>query len=218
MPIIYALVAREKTVLAEYTSLTGNFTTVTRSLLGKIPQDAATRMSYTYDQYNFHYIPKDGLVYLCMADRDCGRRIPFAFLEELCRKFQDRYAEIAHMAIALAMQSEFQSEIEKLVSMYNSDDVDQIARVKAQINEIHDGMIENIDKILLRQEKIELLVEKTEYLNQSANVFRRDAAELHSRMYWSEKKMWLWGVGFFLLGVFFIVWYECGLKFEHCSR
>ena len=44
MPMIYALVARGKTVLAEYTTLLGNFQTVTRILLGKIPRDSA-RMS-----------------------------------------------------------------------------------------------------------------------------------------------------------------------------
>jgi hypothetical protein len=35
MTILYALVARKKTVLAEYTSSSGNFPTVTRVLLGK---------------------------------------------------------------------------------------------------------------------------------------------------------------------------------------
>eukprot|EP00397_Hematodinium_sp_SG-2012_P020995 GEMP01021662.1.p1 GENE.GEMP01021662.1~~GEMP01021662.1.p1 ORF type:complete len:217 (+),score=34.40 GEMP01021662.1:70-720(+) len=216
MPIIYSLVAREKTVLAEYTSLTGNFTTITRSLLGKIPQGNAMRMSYTYDQYNFHYILREGLVYLCMADLDCPRRIPFAFLEELSKKFQERYADSWQTAIALAMQSEFQSEIERLVTMYNSDDADQIARVKAQINDIHDVMIDNIDKIMLRQEKIDILVEKTEFLNNSASVFRRDAAELRSTMYWSEKKPWIFGGLFLVLGIFFLVWYWCGLKFDQC--
>lgn len=71
MPIVYALVARQKNVLAECkdyvsfekrqclviygvdfvdTSSKGNFPTVTRVLLSKIqPNDA--KMSYSYDQY-----------------------------------------------------------------------------------------------------------------------------------------------------------------------
>jgi hypothetical protein len=47
MPIIYALVARGTNVLAEHTTTSGNFTTITRKLLEKIPADAQ-RMSYVY--------------------------------------------------------------------------------------------------------------------------------------------------------------------------
>jgi hypothetical protein len=43
------LVAREKTVLAEYTASSGNFPTVTIVLLGKIPPSDG-RMSYVYDK------------------------------------------------------------------------------------------------------------------------------------------------------------------------
>ena len=56
MPIIYSLVARGATVLAEFTSTSGNFTTVTRRILDKIPQNDS-KMSYVYDRcalgYNF---------------------------------------------------------------------------------------------------------------------------------------------------------------------
>jgi len=45
MTIVYALIARGKAVLAEYTATAGNFPTVTRVLLNKIPAEN-TRMSY----------------------------------------------------------------------------------------------------------------------------------------------------------------------------
>ncbi len=43
----------DKTVLCEYTHLSGNFTTVTRILLGKIPTAGVSHkmMSYVYDKY-----------------------------------------------------------------------------------------------------------------------------------------------------------------------
>lgn len=49
VPQVYALVSREKTVLAEYTASSGNFPTVTRVLLAKIPSHDG-RMSYVYDK------------------------------------------------------------------------------------------------------------------------------------------------------------------------
>jgi len=49
MPIIYSLVARGSNVLAEFTSTTGNFTTITRRILTKIPPQN-NQMSYVYDK------------------------------------------------------------------------------------------------------------------------------------------------------------------------
>lgn len=50
MHIIYSLVARGSCVLAEYTNTSGNFTTVTRRILEKIPPQNDKRW-YSYDGY-----------------------------------------------------------------------------------------------------------------------------------------------------------------------
>jgi len=216
MPILYALVARQKTVLTEHTSLSGNFTTITRQILGKIPADGASKMTYTYDQHMFHYILKQGIIYLCMTDSDFGKRVPFAFLEELSRRFEDQFGDLAHTAIALAMQSDFERHITELVEHYNSDDADDISRVKQKITDVQNTMVDSIDKILLRQEKIEILVEKTELLSNTSDVFRRGATDLHRTMWWREKKFWFGLTAGGILLIFFIIWYMCGLKFDQC--
>lgn len=51
MPIIYSLVARGSTVLAEHAAATGNFITVSRLILDKIADTSGGKMSYTYDRY-----------------------------------------------------------------------------------------------------------------------------------------------------------------------
>ena len=33
--------------------------------------------------YHFHVVVDDGLIFLCMADEDFGKRQPYAFLEEV---------------------------------------------------------------------------------------------------------------------------------------
>ena len=50
MPIIYSVVARGSTVLAEYSITSGNFTTIATRILGKIPQHN-DKMSYSADRY-----------------------------------------------------------------------------------------------------------------------------------------------------------------------
>ena len=41
----------------------------------------------------FHYRVDDGLTFLCMADEDSRRRIPFAFLQEIKNRFQATYGD-----------------------------------------------------------------------------------------------------------------------------
>jgi vesicle-associated membrane protein 7 len=50
MPIVYALVARGTTVLAEHTDSKGNVSIVANKVLEHIPH-GESRMSYVYDRY-----------------------------------------------------------------------------------------------------------------------------------------------------------------------
>lgn len=44
-------------------------------------------------RYVFHYRVDAGLTYLCMADEESRRRIPFAFLQEIKNRFQATYGD-----------------------------------------------------------------------------------------------------------------------------
>ena len=106
MPILYSLVARQKSVLAEYTSSSGNFPTVTRVLLAKIPE-SDSKMSYVYDKYVFHYIVDQGITFLCMSDESTKRRVTFAFLEDIKKNWRENYYAIERTALAFSMNESF---------------------------------------------------------------------------------------------------------------
>lgn len=117
MPILYSLVARKKAVLAEYTSSTGNFPTVTRVLLAKIP-DQDSRMSYVYDKHVFHYIVDQGITFLCMSDESAKRRITFAFLEDIKKIWRERYSAVEQSALPFALNDMFSPILrQKIVSL-----------------------------------------------------------------------------------------------------
>lgn len=116
MPILYALVARKKAVLAEYTSSTGNFPTVTRVLLAKIP-DNDSKMSYVYDKHVFHYIVDQGITFLCMSDEATKRRITFSFLEDVKKLWRERYASVEQNALPFSLNDLFSPILrQKIVS------------------------------------------------------------------------------------------------------
>jgi hypothetical protein len=106
MPILYALVARQKSVLTEFTSSSGNFPTVTRVLLAKIPEHDS-KMSYVYDKYVFHYVVDQGLTFLCMSDEATKRRVTFSFLEDIKKIWRDNYASVERTALAFSMNESF---------------------------------------------------------------------------------------------------------------
>jgi len=219
MAIIYTLVARGTCVLAEFTSTSGNFTTVTRRILEKIPgQDA--KMSYVYDRHIFHYIVEDGITYLCMADEEFGRRIPFAFLEDIKNRFKATYGDRGKTAIAYGMNTDFSRVLQNQMDYYsNNPGADRITRVRGEIDEVKSVMVTSIEKVLERGERIELLVDKTESLNQSAFKFKKGSTQLKRAMWWKNIKIMII-LGIVIVAViYFIVAMACGgLAFQKCIQ
>jgi len=220
MPILYSLVSRGTCVLAEFTTTSGNFTTVTRSILAKLPpQD--TRMSYVYDDHTFHYIVEDGLVYLCMAEGSFGRKIPFDFLEDIRNRWVDTYGDRGKTALAYGMNEDFSRVLQKQMDNFSRErDLSQerVVRVQGEIEEVRQVMVENIDRVLERGEKIELLVDKAENLNQQAFKFRKQSSALKRAMW--VKNLKLYALVAFILGVIVLVicMGVCDVDFHKCHH
>mmetsp|Transcript_12734 Transcript_12734/g.28721 ORF Transcript_12734/g.28721 Transcript_12734/m.28721 type:complete len:92 (+) Transcript_12734:667-942(+) len=75
----------------------------------------------------------------------------------------------------------------------------RVSRVTGEIEEVKQVMVENIDRVLERGEKIELLVDKAENLNQQAFKFRKQSTAL-KRALWL-KNLKLYGLAALILGV-----------------
>ncbi|KAH8049266.1 SNAP receptor [Aureococcus anophagefferens] len=179
MTILYALVARGKTVLSEFTFTSGNFPTITRLLLGRIDMARSGKMSYIYDQYVFHYVC-EGLLYLCMCDDPDSqkRRVPFAFLEDVKRRFLAAYGDVAQTAIAFAMNLEFSRVLQQQMELFNGPmgDRQQFNAVHQKLDDVKNVMVQNIEMVLERGEKLELLVDKTDRSTRRPSPSRRARA------------------------------------------
>ncbi|KAK4440594.1 Vesicle-associated membrane protein [Sesamum alatum] len=103
MAILYGVVARGTTVLAEFSAVTGNTGAVVRRILEKLSEteSAESRLCFSQDRYIFHILRSDGLIFLCMANDTFGRRIPF-YLEDIQMRFMKNYGRVAPYAPAYA--------------------------------------------------------------------------------------------------------------------
>ncbi|KAK3818412.1 MAG: putative vesicle-associated membrane protein [Benniella sp.] len=219
MSIIYALIARRTVILAEFTNSSGNFTTVTEAILEKIPPNNS-KLTYVYDRYLFHYICEDGLTYMCMADDSFGRRIPFAFLQDIKTKFLEQYGqERALNSLVPYAMNEFSKTIAKQMEYYSTNpNVDRIRQVHGEIEQVKDVMVHNIERVLERGERIELLVDKTDNLNQQAYAFKKRSVALKRAMWYKNMKLTLALAGVVLFLVYLIYCAVCGFPFGSSCR
>jgi len=217
MPIIYSIVARGNVILAEYANAKGNFDQVVRRILEKIATTAEMKMCYVYERHLFHYLKDDHLIYLCMADEDFGRRIPFAYLEDLKGRFRVSYGDRGKTALAFAMNEDFSRVMKNLMEYYSNPNSDKINKLKGEVDEVKSVMVQNIEKVLERSERIELLVSKTENLNENAFKFKKQSTALKRSMWWKNVKLIIVIIVVLLLVIYIIVALICGGPgFKNC--
>ncbi|KAK1412652.1 hypothetical protein QVD17_34073 [Tagetes erecta] len=189
--LIYTFVARGTVILSEYTEFTGNFTNIAAQCLQKLP---ATNNKFTYscDAHTFNYLVHDGFTYCVVAIESVGRQIPMAFLERIKDDFTKKYAGgKASTAVANSLNKEFGPKLKEQMQycVDHPEEISKLSKVKAQVSEVKGVMMENIEKVLDRGEKIELLVDKTETLHSQAQGFRTQGTQLRRKMWFKNMKI-----------------------------
>lgn len=73
---------------------------------------------------------------------------------------------------------------------YNtSPPVDELTRAQTELNQVKDIMVQNVEQILSRGERIELLVDKTDVMAGQATAFRRGARNVRRDMWWRNSRI-----------------------------
>ncbi|GFP83320.1 vesicle-associated membrane protein 713 [Phtheirospermum japonicum] len=219
MAILYALVARGSVVLAEFSATSTTANSIARQILEKLSAaNNDTNVSYSQDRYIFHVKRTDGLTILCMAEDTAQRRIPFAFLEDIHQRFVRSYGRAVLSAQAYAMNDEFSRVLSQQMDYYSKDpNADRMNRIKGEMSQVRTVMIENIDKVLERGDRLDLLVGKTSYMQANSFRFRKQSRRLRSTMWWSNAKLTVALIFLLLVTVYVILAFVChGLILPSC--
>ncbi|KAI4373091.1 hypothetical protein MLD38_011254 [Melastoma candidum] len=214
--LIYSFVAKGTVVLAEHTSYSGNFSTIAVQCLQKLPSNSS-KCTYSCDGHTFNFLIDRGFVFLVVADESVGRTVPFVFLERVKDDFMQRYGasitnEDPHpladddeeddlfedrFSIAYNLDREFGPKLKDHMQycMTHPEEMSKLSKLKAQITEVKGIMMDNIEKVLDRGERIELLVDKTENLQFQADVFQRQGRQLRRKMWFQNIQVKLMIVG-----------------------
>lgn len=230
--LLYTCIAHGTTILAEHSS-PGTSSTSASSLasviLPKISHQTPQKLTYTHDRLFVHYIADSPsgssesgqsieshapLSYLVVATAELGRRIPFAFLLEIKRRFLTTYSPESTDFGSLPAYgcAAFNNELRGLLQTYNTaPPSDSLASARKEIDNVRDIMTENIERVLERGERIDLLVDKTDRLGSSARDFRVRSRGLRRRMWWKNVKVMTLVVIVVLFLIYLFVGMGCGL-------
>jgi vesicle-associated membrane protein 7 len=233
-PLLYACIAYHNTILTEHTSSAISGTSqLANVILPKIHHDSPQKLTYTHDQNNIHYIadapPSNsnseslsagGLTYLVVARGDFSRRISFGFLVEIKKRFLKEYdAERTDFSALPAYgAAAFNSQLKQLMVDYGTTKAgqnDAFANVQSEIDNVRGIMTENIERVLERGERIDLLVDKTDRLGGSARDFRVRSRGLRRRMWWKNAKLMVLLVVVVIFLIYLLVGFGCGLPGEY---
>lgn len=209
--LIYSFVARGTVVLAEFTEFSGNFMTIAGQCLQKLPS-SNNRFTYNCDGHTFNYLVENGFTYCVVAVDSAGRQLPIALLERVKEDFNKRYGGgKAATAVAKSLNKEFGPKLKEHMQycVDHPEEINKLAKVKAQVTEVKGVMIDNIEKVLDRGEKIELLVDKTENLRSQAQDFKQQGTKMKRKMWLQNMKMKLVVLGIIIALILIIVLSVC---------
>jgi vesicle-associated membrane protein 7 len=228
-PLLYSCIAHNSTILTEHTSSASSQASSFASvILPKINHSKPEKLTYTSGPNFVHYIScaasefeadarsAGSLTFLVVAKESLGRRIPFGYLVEIRKKFFEQYPanETDFSDLPSYGCAAFNTTLKGIMISYGTTEVgqkDAIRNAQQEIDDVREIMSQNIEQVLERGERIDLLVDKTDRLGGSARDFRVRSTGLRRTMWWKNVRLMvlLSLVGVFLIYLF--VGFGCGL-------
>jgi vesicle-associated membrane protein 7 len=119
--------------------------------------------------------------------------MPFAFLDDLQTRFHEftpASSSSSSMTPQPSAYTAFTPTLSQLIHTYNTNPPpDSLATAQGNLAQVKDIMVHNVEQILSRGERIELLVDKTDTMAGQAWAFRRGARTVRRQQFWRNQKI-----------------------------
>eukprot|EP00775_Hariotina_reticulata_P008912 gene8912-9089_t len=217
--LVYSFVARaDGAVLAEGSNLAGNFRTVALECLQNSSNITDDKFTVTADQYTFNYLRSSGYTFLVVADEAYGRQIPFAYLERVRDAFMEKFGEKGRTAGVDGLNSSFGPTLKRQMDycMDHPEEISKMASVQRKVDEVKGIMMQNVEQVLVRGERLDVLVDRTDDLRDQAQKFQRAGTQLRKKMWWQNFRMQIIVVGVVVLLVLVIFLLSCFTGGRNC--
>lgn len=130
----------------------------------------------------FHYINTRGILTLCMADKSVAKKLAFTFLQDIRKTFEETYSQHdIEQAKGYSLKSFGVEFLKPKMVAYNenptafNDKADQLLK---DMMHLKDNMVENIESLIQRDGKIEVIAEKALQLSSISNTYKSRSKKL----------------------------------------
>jgi hypothetical protein len=156
---------------------------------------------YIYDVPNYNHITGIAVI----TGLRYPSRVAIKMLQELYAEFSDQFGADAKMAPTNSLSKKSKNLLSGSCKRYEDpSNVDKAQKVIGQVDSVKGQMQDNIAGMLKNTEKAETLAEKSDQLNEQANVFKKRSGELKKQMRWKNFKMTLI-LGGLVIGIVLII-------------
>lgn len=220
MVILCSLVAFQHTIVAE-DGVSASTRPVVLKMLERLPR-YDTRVSYQYEAFVLHFLVENEVVYSCESAAVYENRIVYGFLTEVRDAFKTRYAGSPDRYprpgdITVANCSSFAPALGTLRKRFNEDPHEnKIDKIKDELNSTKQVMLENLDSIIDRGDRIDRLCDRTELLRDEAQGFQSNAHGLKRALIAHNLKIIAALLVVLVIVGLVIAMLVCGADFKNC--
>jgi vesicle-associated membrane protein 7 len=225
--ILYSVFARQDTRLCEYKRPGSDsifpISQTTSEILSRLDHTVDTRRSFKttgkagVPDLHYHLQVYKGLTVLAVSGSEFSKRCAHQYLNEALTQFLQTTKDWTS-APAYHFQSIFGRQLEQIAEQYSNPMHDKVTYIKSQLNEATDDKIEEMNLLIKRGERIDILVDKTETLESQSVTFSDQARTLKLKFFWKNIRFIVIIVLVALVVLFLLVWFGCGVPdFKTCS-
>ncbi|XP_044537054.1 vesicle-associated membrane protein 712-like [Gracilinanus agilis] len=204
MTITYSCIANGRVILAELALTGGSYQEAASSVLKLVLLKAEKKTTARIGSYVYHTLLIDGITYLCATDNPLDNALPSAFLEEVSKTYSENpllfqepfplsnavIADFQHV-LGNCMVKRKKGQKSKMCMMkYNQYQSEfKISALKSQVSDVKNSMTQNIDKMLRKEEKLNVLIDKTDNLQIATKSFQKTTTKMSKKMWWRNYKI-----------------------------
>jgi vesicle-associated membrane protein 7 len=217
--VFYSAIAKGQELICEYEIVAGPARAFAQVILQDISVNDDRKMSYIHEGLACHYITKsNGLTYFVVCKESLNRRVPFLFLMNLDHAFTEKYLHQGSTVDDVpATVKDFQTILQSMTVSAEKGETDTVGLAQSEIDQVKHIMIENVERVLERGERINLLVSKTDRMNTNAVAFRKRTVAVRRGMWWQNVKYTVLLLVVGIAVIYLCLGFVCGLPgFQVC--
>jgi vesicle-associated membrane protein 7 len=141
-------------------------------------------------------------------------REAFTFLLRLRGNFEKNYLpQVSDTVDSLKDNPSLLSDLKSEMLAIENSEGDTITLTQNELDQVRNIMVENVDRLLERGERITLLVSKTDRMNENAVTFRRRTVLVARHMWWQNVKFGALVAAAAIVCIYLAIGFVCGLPF-----